>query len=305
MTEGARISIVIATYRREEVLCATLSQVLSEPYANKEVLVIDQTEKHTSETVDYLESVKHAIRYIRMDHPSVVEAENLGIREATGDVVLFLDDDVSFEPGLLARHLRNYADASVSGVTGLVLERGRSVVRRLPAACRNTRFGYFFFRHDYARRVRVPNVAEGNASFRRQVLLDVGLFDDRFRENAYLFGMDLAVRVARAGGKIVHDPEAGLLHLRASTGGVRMKRVRPLSYFRNLFYFLNKHMGRHEGFAVALRVFFFRVLVEGWRRPWVIPRNTRTFVEAWRTERGTGKQGRCTGRPESVGRQER
>jgi GT2 family glycosyltransferase len=280
-----KVSVVIATYGREDVLCATLSQVLSEPHANKEVVVIDQTETHLPRTVNYLQSVKHSIRYIRMDHPSVTEAENLGIREASGDVVLFLDDDVSFEPGLIRKHLRNYADASVSGVTGLVLERGRSAVGRLPSVCWNTRFGYFFFRHDYARRVSVPNVAEGNMSFRRRVLLDVGLIDERFRENAYLWGMDLSVRVARAGGKIVHDPEAVLIHLRHATGGIRMKRVRPLSYFRNLFYFLNKHAGRHERFAVALRVFFFRVLVEGWRRPWVIPLNTRTFLEAWLVER--------------------
>ena len=289
-----KVSVVIATYGREEVLCATLSQVLSEPYENKEVLVIDQTKKHAAATLNYLQSVKRSIRYIRMDHPSVTEAENIGIREASGDVVLFLDDDVSFETGLIARHLRNYADASVSGVTGLVLERGRSAVRRLPSVCRNARFGYFFFRHDYARRVRVPNVAEGNMSFRRHVLLDAGLIDERFRENAYLWGMDLSVRVARAGGKIVHDPEAGLIHLRHATGGIRMKRVRPLSYFRNLFYFLNKHAGRHERFAVALRVFFFRVLVEGWRRPWVIPRNTKTFVEAWLVERAAVK-GRTPG----------
>jgi GT2 family glycosyltransferase len=303
MTESLRISIIIATYRREEVLCATLSQVLSEPYANKEVLVIDQTEKHTSETLKYLESVKHFIRYIHMDHPSVVEAENLGIREATGDVVLFLDDDVSFEAGLIERHARNYADASVSGVTGLVLERGHSVVRRLSDVCWNTRFGYFFFRHDYAGRVRVSNVAEGNTSFRRRVLLDAGLFDERFRENAYLFGMDLAVRVARAGEKIVHDPKAGVLHLRAPTGGVRMKRVRPASYYRNLFYFLNKHMGRHERFAVAVRVFFYRVLAEGWRRPWTIPWKIRPFVKGWWVDRVTGERGRHRQGPEPVGRQ--
>jgi len=283
---GIKVSVVVATYRREEVLCATLSQILAEPFENKEVLVIDQTENHLPNTLNYLESVKHSIRYIRMDHPSVTEAENLGIREASGDVVLFLDDDVSLRPGLIGKHLRNYADASVSGVTGLVLERGRSALGRLPSVCRNTRFGYFFFRHDYAGRVRVPNVAEGNMSFRRRVLLDVGLIDERFRENAYLWGMDLSVRVARAGGKIVHDPEAVLIHLRAPAGGIRMKRVRPLSYFRNLFYFLNQHAGRHERFAVALRVFFFRVLIEGWRRPWVIPLNTRTFVRAWLAERG-------------------
>ena len=284
MSDRPRVSVIIATYGREGVLCDTLSQVLAEPYDSKEIVVVDQTPVHESATRNYLESVKSRIRYIQMDHPSVTEAENVGIRAATGDIVLFLDDDVAFQPGLLEAHARNYEDPSISGVAGLVLERGRSETQVLPGICDASDFGYFFFRHDYAHRARVANIAEGNASMRRQVMLDVGLFDESFRENAYLFGMDLAQRVVKAGGRIVHDPKAGLLHLRHRSGGVRMKAVRPVSYFRNLFRFLNKHHGRHARFAVALRVFFYRVLVENWRRPWVIPANARTFVAAWRAE---------------------
>ena len=41
----------------------------------------------------------------------------------------------------------------------------------------------------------------------------------------------IALRVAKGGGRIVHDPAAGLLHLKYRSGGVRMKAVRPLSYF--------------------------------------------------------------------------
>ena len=276
-----KVSVVLATYGREEVLCETIRQVLSEPYANKELVVIDQTPEHTPETQNYLESVRSEIRYIPMDHPNLTEAENLGIRTASGDILLFVDDDVVFEPGLIDAHLGNYVDETVTGVAGLVLERGRMPLQRMPGVCRSMRFGFFFFRHDYARRVVVPNVPEGNMSFRRQALLDVGLIDERFRENAYLWGMDLAVRVAKQGGRIVHDPTAWLRHLRHASGGIRMKAVRPVSYFRNLFYFLKKHATRHETLSVALRVYFYRVLVEGWRRPWVIPVNTRTFAKAW------------------------
>jgi GT2 family glycosyltransferase len=133
-------------------------------------------------------------------------------------------------------------------------------------------------------------------SFRRRVLLDVGPIDEHFRENAYLWGMDLSLRVWKAGGKIVHDPKAKIVHLRHRTGGVRMRAVWPLSFFRNFFYFLSKHANRHEGFSLALRVYFFRVLVTGWRRPWVIPVNTMTFLKAWLTERKAWTLGSACGR---------
>lgn len=280
-----KVSVVMVTYGREEVLCLAIRLVLADPYENKEVLVIDQTPTHTPETQNYLESVKDSIRYIRMDHPNLVEAENLGIRSASGEIVLFLDDDVIFEPGLIEAHVRNYVDGTISAVTGLVLHEGQSPLKRFPQVCRIARFGYLFFRHDYNRRVVVPNVSEGNASFRRQVLLDVGAADENFHGAAYLWGMDLSVRVAKTGGKIVHDPEARLIHLRYPTGGVRMRTAGPLSYFRNLFYFLYKHAGKHERFSIALRVFFFRVLAEGWRHPWVVPLSTKAFVQAWLGER--------------------
>ncbi len=280
-----KVTVVIPTYKRESVLCDTIRQVLADPWPNKEVLVIDQTATHLAETRNYLESVKGSIRYIQRDRPSVTEAENFGIREAAGDIVIFLDDDVSFEPGLIAAHVRNYADASIAGVAGLVLEVGGKRVHRLPSICRNARLGFLFFRHDYSRRMFVPNVFEGNMSFRRRTLLDVGLIDERFGENAFLYGMDLAVRVARAGGKIVHDPDAAIVHLRHPSGGSRMTRARPLSFFRNLFYFLNKHANRHERFAMGLRFFFYRVLVDGWRQPWLVPANARRFVQAWWRER--------------------
>jgi len=284
--EGLRVSVIIATYRRERVLCDTIRDVLADPYEPKEVLVVDQTHDHTDPTRRFLEEVCDRIRYIVMDHPNLTEAENLGITEAQGEIILFLDDDVSFEPGLIGAHVRNYADASVHAVGGVVLVPGRRGVRRMSRTVTGNRFGYFFFRHDYVGgRVKVPNLQECNASFRRRALVDIGLIDRRFRENAYLWGTDLAVRVAKRGGRIVHDPEAVVVHLKHPSGGVRMKAVRPLSYFRNLFYFLKKHAGRHETFSVALRVYFYRVLVEGWRRPWVIPLNTKTFLQAWLIER--------------------
>ncbi len=283
--EKTRVSVIIATYGREEVLCDTIRQVLSEPYGNKELIVVDQTEEHTAETVAYLDSVASGIRYFRMDHPSVTEAENLGIREATGDIVLFLDDDVAFEPGLIASHVRNYSDETIIGVGGIVVPQGHAPVVRLPRGCSNRRTGYFFFRHDYTKRVAVSNVLECNASFRRSVLLDVGPIDENFRENAYLWGMDLCLRLVKTGGRIVHDPKAGVTHLLHRKGGVRMRSVKPLSFFRNLFYFLNRHHRRHERFSIAVRSYFFRVIVSGWRQPWSIPVNTMTFLRAWLTER--------------------
>jgi len=191
MTSQPKVSVIIATYNREQVLCDTIRMVLSEPYANKEVVVVDQTAVMSRPLRDYsrVGEVVHPLFPPRAPERDRGR-EHRHPRSHRRDSALHRRRDVSFKPGLIAAHVRNYVDPRVTGVGGLVLEIGHSETTRLSSRCSDPRVGYFFFRHDYAGRVWVANVAEGNMSFRRQALLDVGLIDERFRENAYLWGMD-------------------------------------------------------------------------------------------------------------------
>jgi hypothetical protein len=54
---------------------------------------------------------------------------------STGDILLFLDDDILLERDLLAAHLKNYEDPKVGAVGGFFLEAGRAADR---SACRRT-----------------------------------------------------------------------------------------------------------------------------------------------------------------------
>jgi glycosyltransferase involved in cell wall biosynthesis len=95
-----KVSVVIATYRRASSLGRTLSTIADQKRPPEEIIVIDQSppEERLSVTVA-VEKVAQAglnIRIIWSDVPSSTHARNLGLKAATGDWVIFSDDDVDW-----------------------------------------------------------------------------------------------------------------------------------------------------------------------------------------------------------------
>src|SRR5262245_20886538 len=84
-------SVVIPTYRREEVLVATVESLLRQEPAPAEILVVDQTPEHVPEVARRLETLNELgrIRWLRLDRPSITHAMNAGLEAARSEVVLF------------------------------------------------------------------------------------------------------------------------------------------------------------------------------------------------------------------------
>ena len=293
--KAPRVSVVIATYGREEVLCNTLRQVTGEDYPNFEVIVVDQTVQHEAETERCLAELGGKIRYIKLPKPNLTGAENVGIREASGEIVLFLDDDVRFEPGLIAAHAANYEEADVVGVAGMVTHDDRPPTRRLPWICTFSKAGWFFFIHHYNRRVQVRAALGANMSFRREALLAVGGLDESLTENAVQWEIDLCSRVLARSGKMVHDPKARAHHLRAGRGGARMSRTLPRSFFANYIRVLWRHVPRHERWAILWRMLRDHVLIGSGGCPWtmaiMLKRMTSELVKVVRNGPGEAVPG--------------
>jgi glycosyltransferase involved in cell wall biosynthesis len=118
-----RFSVVIPTMRREAILAATLDSLRRCDPAPHEVIVIYADSEGSSQPVvtEFDQEVDPAVRYIR-SRPSLTLQRSLGIGDATGDVIVFLDDDVDIEPDLFARLEEAYGEPSVVGATGRIVE---------------------------------------------------------------------------------------------------------------------------------------------------------------------------------------
>ena len=104
--------------------------------AAAEVIVVDQTPEHDVTTAARLSDLVQKGR-IRLLHqtPSIPKAMNRALKEATSDIVLFVDDDIIPAPDLISRHIEAHRRLNVVAVVGQVLQPGEepSNVAHLPS----------------------------------------------------------------------------------------------------------------------------------------------------------------------------
>ena len=216
------LSVVIVTFNRGQTLLRTLESVLAQSPSAREVIVVDQTREHEPAVRNQLRQWSDcgAIRLLFQELPNAQRARNRAIAEAACEVLLFLDDDVILEPGMMAAHLANYADPALAAVCGYYTEPGEAPLDTLPAECRRRWTGWIHTPHCYSKRVECHLFPSCNGSIRRWVVRQLGGFDENFT-HTLLDDTDLACRLKAAGHRAVHDPKARLVHLKEPSGGRR------------------------------------------------------------------------------------
>ena len=115
------ISICICTYNRSESLRRTLDSLAKQNDIDSdavEVLIVDNN--CTDSTANVVEAFRERlpIRRVTESRQGLAHARNRAVAEFRGDVLLFTDDDVRFEPGWLAAYqdaIRRFPDADYFG----------------------------------------------------------------------------------------------------------------------------------------------------------------------------------------------
>ena len=230
------ISVVIATYRRESVLLDTINYLLRLDPGPAEILVVDQTEEHLPDTQRALAELVSAdkIRWIRLSHPSITHAMNVGLQQAVNDIVLFVDDDIIPDRELISNHARAHETRGCNVVAGQVLQPGEEPVSEESAGAA--------FRFCSSRPGCISELMGGNFSIKRRVALELGGFDENFVHAAYRFEAEFAARALAAGENIWFEPEASIHHLKSESGGTRsygnhLKTIKP-SHAVGAYYYL-------------------------------------------------------------------
>ncbi|SRR5579875_152127 len=241
------ISVIIPTYKREGLLVDTLKDLLSVDYPKYEILVIDQTPSHEPATENYLRdlSAKGSIRWQRVSKPSLPAARNLGISLSSGEITVFIDDDVRLPPGFLKAHARSYlSNPRVGCVAGRIIAcedpsllPADLLLDRMPEQVSDPALVWYY--HDFTltrNPQRVLSARGCNMSFRRQIFSEHGLsFDERFSLVSNREEADLCLRLRKLGMIVWYDPEAWLRHLEEPSGGCHDESTRTWKYQINFY----------------------------------------------------------------------
>jgi GT2 family glycosyltransferase len=208
------ITVAIPTYGRDQVLADTIEQVLAILPEGSEFIIVDQTPRHTDEVERFL-SLRNGegrIRWLRSEPPSITQAMNRALREARSEVVLFLDDDIRPDPGLIAAHLAAHRDGGAALVAGRVIQPWQEGIDF--SGDRDFHFATLTARD-------IDQFMGGNFSIRRDVALAIGGFDENFVKVAYNFEAEFAYRLRQTGHRIRYRPDACIHHLKIASGGTR------------------------------------------------------------------------------------
>lgn len=217
-----KISVLIPTYRRPEDLRKCLAALSVQTRRADEIVCVVRTGDYDSrEVVREALVMLSMLRVVKVDVPGVVQAQNAGIRVATGDIIAITDDDSRPWQDWLARIEDHFlSDSLVMGVGGRDFIGGR-----IAGATGNRRpvgtvrwYGRVIGNHHLGTGpARFVDCLKGvNCAYRAPILKEIG-FDERLRGKGaqvhweLMLGLDIRAR----GHRLVYDPAVGVDHFPA------------------------------------------------------------------------------------------
>lgn len=288
---GRSVSVVVVSKGRPAALVRCLRALTQQSHDPFEIVVV--ADKPGRQAMTTRPEIDRRIKVVKFDEPNISVARNLGIAEAAGEIVAFIDDDAVAEPLWLEHLTGPFSDDRVSATTGYVIGRnGISFQHRLSDVgpegdSRAVPFQGTAPQIVNPSAMRAIKTQGTNMAFRRDVLLRLHGFDPELR--FYLDDADLDIRLARSGGKVAIVPLAQVHHGFAESVRRRRDRVpRTLhDVGASLAVFLQRHSypqnawlaGRKE--REERRRALIEHMIAGRIEPRDVNRLLRTFDEGW------------------------
>jgi GT2 family glycosyltransferase len=218
-TDPERISVIISTKSRPADLARCIQSLGHQNIPPFELLVIDAAEDPLPESFFTAYQERFPVRNIRAE-VGLTAARNLGVREAQGEILLFLDDDIELEQDYLEK-IRDVFSSDISrttgGVSGCIVGSSEnpppSVMRKIRVWGRSF-IGRLFFlsmeRDGFFQPAGFPTwlpaatqkildtecLYGANMAFRKEVLLKYP-FDESLEGYCFMEDDDIAYRVSR------------------------------------------------------------------------------------------------------------
>lgn len=223
-------SIIVPTYNRPDELEVTLESILYQTRKPNEVIIIDDGNLPVSPLRYEFEAADIKYTYRQKNKPGLTESRNLGVSLTTGDIILFLDDDVKLFKDYIETILDVYEDDTkkeIGGVGALIVNhKPLTLARRirhlydrlflisgkiegiaLPSGfCTN----YGATSHPPTHLMAVDFLSGAACSYRAGVFDQLG-FTDRYRDFGFGEDKDFSIQVAER-YRLLLQPKARLYH---------------------------------------------------------------------------------------------
>lgn len=209
-----RLSIIIPTYNRKDILKKCLTTIFNQTYPQNmyEIIVVD--DGSTDGTEEMLKTMINDapcnLRYFRQENKGPAAARNVGIRNANGKIVLFIGDDIIITPSLLEEHLKWHKEHTEDNIAVLGYITWSPEIEITPFMDWLENGGPQFHFWQIKDKVEVDAwryFYTSNISLKKTFLLKNGLFDEDFKYAAYE-DIELGSRLQKRGMLIRYNKNA-------------------------------------------------------------------------------------------------
>jgi glycosyltransferase involved in cell wall biosynthesis len=204
-----RFSVVIPTYQRRGLIVRMAEALERQSYRGFEVVVVvDGSTDRTAQALRDLEAA-FPLTVLEQSNQGAAAARNTGAGASSGELLVFLDDDMEAHPSMLAEHDHSHREGADLVLGHLAVHRDSpSTLLSQEVARWSERRRALLSRPG----VEVPltHLLTGQMSISRVAFQQIGGFDVSFTRNG-LFGgedLDFGYRVRKAGLRVIFNPAA-------------------------------------------------------------------------------------------------
>lgn len=251
--------------------------MVRQDFTDYEVIIVDGGS--TDGTLSLVSGYK--IKLVKQNRRGFCNALNLGVKNASGEIIAFTDDDGVAHQNWLSSIVHTYeaSNADVKAVGGLYVQNEQIGDYATMKWLQKNKFLKFFNKiitiivydndierigHVYSSGATIGqevNISRGqtvevdflggcNMSFKKEVFEEMGLFDENLIEKGQFNEADLCLRFRKYHYKLLFNPEARVEHLKCEVGDS------PRVHVRNFLYFYFKNLSPKKASAF-LRFFVY------------------------------------------------
>jgi len=208
-----KITFIVCTYSRELLFDTfkCLYSLINQDYrGSKEILLVMDKDEELYNMFNII--VPKSVNILLNEQPGLSNARNTGIKHATGDIIVFIDDDAFADKQFATNLIKNYKDENVIGTAGKILPDG------IPNYPEELWWIGGFTNKGYAEtRCEVRNAYGCNMSFRKVVFKYIMFNADFGRIGKKLVTCEETEFSMRAlnmfnNSKIIYDPSIVVYH---------------------------------------------------------------------------------------------
>lgn len=209
------VSVVVCTTGRNS-LEDCLKSLETQTYEGCEIVIVAFDPK-----VEEVVSKFNGFKFFLSEEAGASKQRNMGIKNATGEIVAFIDDDAIADKNWIAELAKHYEDKNVACVGGRIVPKFLGevpkILKDLPPGIFKGFIGETLIDSEEPIEISKPLLWASNLSFRKTIFDEVGYFDERLgRSSGNLAGgeeVEIQKRIIKNNLKIVYEPKAMVTHI--------------------------------------------------------------------------------------------